>query len=144
MSPTSRRVRCEDVRELLPEYAEPGPRPAGPVELHLASCPGCRADLAAYRSLLSSLESIRDGEIAAPEGYLERSLHVARVEALRGKVRSATDVRAASARVGEAVRRHSTGLRYVLATLGGAAAGATAIALVWWSLGRRTIGPAPL
>jgi len=144
MSRTSRRVRCEDVREILPEYAEPGLRPAGPVELHLASCAGCRADLAAYRALLSSLEAVRDVELPVPDGYLERSLHLARAEAVRGKVRSAADLKAASVRVGAAVRRHSTGLRYALAGLGGAAAGATAIALVWWSAARRTIGPSPL
>ena len=38
-------VRCEDVRELLPRYAEWGPRPAGDVEVHLSTCADCGAEL---------------------------------------------------------------------------------------------------
>jgi anti-sigma factor RsiW len=136
------RVRCEEVQETLPEYVEPGPRPAGPVELHLAGCPACREELASYRSLLSSLQGFRDEEVPIPPGYLDAVLHTARVASLRRLLPTGSDVLAASARMGEAIRRHGTGVRYVAATLGGAAAGATAIAIVWWSLARRAMSGA--
>ncbi|SRR6266536_47584 len=142
MTRTSRRVRCEDVRELLPEYAEPGPRPAGPLEVHLASCVGCRAELEQYRSLLSSLAAYREVEVAVPDGYLNGVLHAARIASYRRLVPTRAHLRATSVRVGSAVRRHDRGLRYAAATLGGAAAGATAIAIVWWSIARRAMSGA--
>ncbi|MFL5797033.1 MAG: zf-HC2 domain-containing protein [Actinomycetota bacterium] len=142
MTRPSRRVRCEEVRELLPEYAEPGPRPAGAVEVHLASCAGCRAELEQYRALLSSLAAYREVEVAVPDGYLEAVMHTARVASYRRLVPSRANLRATTVRVGTAVRRHDTGLRYAAATLGGAAAGATAIALVWWTVGRRPMSGA--
>jgi hypothetical protein len=139
MTRTSRRLRCEDVRGLLPEYAEPGPRPVGDVEVHLASCVGCRAELEDYRVLLSSLAAYRDVEVAVPDGYLDDALRTARIASYRRLVPSRAHLRATSVRVGSAVRRHGTGLRYAAATIGGAAAGATAIAIVWWSLARRAM-----
>jgi hypothetical protein len=142
MSRTSSRVPCDQVRELLPEYAEPGPRPAGAVEVHLASCAGCRAELESYRSLLSSLADYRDLELPAPDGLLEASLRTARAASLRGRIPSRAEMRAASERAAEAIRRHGTGVRYAAATIGGAAAGATAIAIVWWSLARRAVSSA--
>jgi len=142
MSRTTGRLRCEDVREVLPEYAEPGPRPAGAVELHLATCAACSAELAAYRDLLSSLAEYRDVEVAVPDGFLEASLRTARTASLRGRIPSRAEMRAASLRAAQAVRRHGTGVRYAAATIGGAAAGATAIAIVWWSIARRAISGA--
>jgi hypothetical protein len=139
MNRTGGRIRCDEVRELLPEYAEPGPRPAGAVEVHLASCAGCAAELGAYRSLLSSLTEYREHELSAPEGFLEASLRTARSASLRGRIPGRAELLAASARATGAIRRHSTGVRYVAATVGGAAAGATAIAIVWWSLARRGV-----
>ena len=139
MNRTGGRLRCDDVRELLPEYAEPGPRPAGAVEVHLASCAGCAAELGAYRSLLSSLADYRQLEVAAPEGLLEASLRTARSASLRGRIPGRAQLLAASARATDAIRRHGTGVRYVAATVGGVAAGATAIAIVWWSLARRGV-----
>jgi hypothetical protein len=136
----TRRLRCDEVRDLLPEYAEPGPRPAGPVEVHLASCGGCSAELHAYRSLLSSLDSYRELEVEAPDGFLEASLRTARTAALRGRIPTRDELRAASTRAADAIRRHGPGVRYAAATIGGAAAGATAIAIVWWSLARRAVG----
>ncbi|HEY7283218.1 MAG TPA: hypothetical protein VID47_16675 [Actinomycetota bacterium] len=139
MSRTRGRISCDAVRELLPEYAEPGPRPAGAVEVHLAACVGCSAELQAYRSLLSSLADLRGVEVEAPDGFLEASLRTARSAALRGRIPGRTELLAASARASDAIRRHGTGVRYVAATVGGAAAGATAIAIVWWSLARRAV-----
>ena len=142
MSRRNGRLRCEEVLELLPEYAEPGPRPAGPVEVHLASCAACSAELAVYRSLLSSLGEYRELEVAAPDGFLEASLRTARSASLRGRIPGRAELRDASTRAVDAIRRHGTGLRYAAATVGGAAAGATAIAIVWWSIARRAVSGA--
>ena len=139
MSRTNERVRCEQVREVLPEYAEPGPRPAGAVEVHLASCTACRAELESYRDLLSSLAEYREFEVAVPDGYLESTLRTARSASLRGRIPGRAEVKAASLRAVATVRRHGTGVRYAAATVGGAAAGATAIAIVWWSIARRAM-----
>ena len=123
-------VSCEEVRELLPEYAEWGPRPAGAVELHLASCPECSAELASYRSMLSSLSRLREVEEAAPGGYLERTL-----ELIPGTspVRR-PEWRAIPERAFAAAKR-----RPAAASLTGAAIGLAAIGLVAWRLGRRAL-----
>ena len=142
MSRTSGRVRCEEVREVLPEYAEPGPRPAGAIEVHLATCVACRAELEAYRGLLSSLEAYRELEVEVPDEFLEASLRTARSASLRGRIPGRAEIKAASLRAAESVRSHSTGVRYAAATIGGAAAGATAIAIVWWSIARRAMSGA--
>jgi hypothetical protein len=139
MSRRNGRVRCEDVRELLPEYAEPGPRPAGAVEVHLASCGACSAELESYRSLLSDLADYRELEVAVPDGYLDTALRTARSASWRRRVPGRAELRAASLRAAETVRRHGPGVRYAAATIGGAAAGATAIAIVWWSIARRAM-----
>jgi len=139
MSRRNAPVRCEDVRELLPEYAEPGPRPAGEIEVHLATCAGCRAELDSYRELLSDLAAYCELEVAVPEGFLEASLRTARTESLRTRIPGRAEIRAASTRAVDAVRRHRNGVRYAAATIGGAAAGATAIAIVWWSIARRAM-----
>lgn len=142
MSPTRRRLRCDEVLEVIPEYAEPGPRPAGAVEVHLASCVACSAELGVYRSLLSSLGEYRELEVDVAEGFLEASLRTARTASLRGRIPSRAELLAASTRAADAIRRHGTGVRYAAATIGGAAAGATAIAIVWWSIGRRAVSGA--
>jgi hypothetical protein len=141
---TSGRVSCEEVRELLPEYAEPGLRPAGPVEMHLARCTGCTAELAAYRSLLTSLTQMRSVEVEPRPAFVEDTLRAVRVESVRSRIPKFADVRRAGARVTSTLRDHGTGLRYALASLGGAAIGATAIAIVWWSIARRGLPPASI
>jgi len=124
-------VRCEEVRELLPEYAEPGPRPAGEVELHVASCARCSSDLAAYRELLSGLALYREHEEEPPAGYLERTLEVLpRASRTRAAIE---DLRDASGRVTASVKR-----RPAVSAITGAALGAAAIGLIAWRRGRRT------
>jgi hypothetical protein len=142
MSRTNGRLRCDEVLELLPEYAEPGPRPAGPVEVHLTSCAACSAELSVYRSLLRSLGEYCELEVPVPDGFLEASLKTARTASLRGRIPSREELRVASTRAADAIRRHGTGVRYAAATIGGAAAGATAIAIVWWSIARRAMSAA--
>jgi hypothetical protein len=126
-------VSSEHVSDLLPEYAESGLRPAGPVEEHLASCAVCSAELGAYRTLLSSLEGLRAVEIEPPAGYLDRTIRTVRMASFTSRIPSLVELRQASARA--LARAPRAG--YALASLGGAAVGATAIALVWWRLARR-------
>jgi len=67
-------VRCEEVRELLPEHVDGELRVVGEVEAHLASCAACSAELAAYRRMLADLAGLRDlGEEPSPE-LLHRTL----------------------------------------------------------------------
>ena len=130
-------VNSEHVSDLLPEYAESGLRPAGPVEEHLAACASCAAELQSYRTLLVSLEGLRAVEVETPPGYLDRTLRTVRVASVTSRIPSLADVRRASARETRVLAKTPrTG--YALASLGGAAVGATAIALVWWRLARRT------
>jgi hypothetical protein len=123
-------VSCEEVRELLPDYAEWGPRPAGAVEVHLASCAECSAELASYRSMLSSLAELREVEEAVPGGYLERTLELIPGDA---RVRR-REWRAIPERAIAAAKR-----RPAAASLTGAAIGFAAIGLVAWRLGRRAL-----
>jgi hypothetical protein len=124
-------LRCEEVRELLPEYAERGPRAAGEVEQHIASCADCTADLAAYRRMLTSLASFRDVEEPAPAGYLERTLAL-----IPGSVpgRRALDWRAVSDRVVDLAKR-----RPAVASVTGVAIGVAAVGLIAWRRGRKTL-----
>ena len=114
-------MRCEQARDLLPEYAEGGLRPPGALDAHLASCAGCRTDLFRYRRLLASLADLRDVEVQPPFGYLEQVI---------GLVPSPSR----SDRVVALIRRRPG--RVAVASVSGAAA-ATAVAIVSWRLARR-------
>jgi len=123
-------LSCEEVRELLPEYAEPGPRPAGDVEVHLASCAACTAELAAYRDLLGGLAAYAEIEEEPPVGYLERTLGVVpRASRARAAIDELRDV---SGRVATTVRK-----RPAVSAITGAAIGAAAIGLIAWRVGKR-------
>src|SRR5439155_24545477 len=118
-------VSSEHVSDLLPEYAESGLRPAGEVEEHLASCVACSAELGTYRSLLSSLAAFRAVEIEPPPGYLERTIRTVRVASVTSRIRSLADLkRTSSTATGPVARAPRVG--YALASLGGAAVGASA------------------
>ncbi len=110
-------MRCEEVRELLPAYVDRDLHPAGEIEIHLASCADCSAELASYSAMLSDLKAFRDrGEEPSPD-LLERALALIPVPSL-------------GARFLGSVQSHP--VAYALASLGGAAMGATAIAIVLW------------
>jgi anti-sigma factor RsiW len=113
-------LSCDDVRPLLPAYAERTVHHAGDLEVHLASCAACRAELAAYRSLLGSLAELRDVGPAAPPGFEARVIARAPLPSLGGRVRTS-------------LREHPEWV--ALASIGGAALGATAIGAV--ALARR-------
>jgi len=124
-------VSCEQVGELLPSYAEPGPRAAGEVEVHLASCARCSTELAAYRDVLAGLAAFREVEEEPPAGYLERTLAVVpRASRTRAAI---DDLRDVSGRVAASVKR-----RPAVSAITGAALGAAAIGLIAWRIGRRT------
>ena len=115
-------VRCDEVRQDLAAYVDGELHPAGDFEVHLASCAGCSAELSVYRDLLSSLEGLRDDELDPSEGLLPRLIELIPPWTVRRRV------------LGVAQERR---LMVALALLGGAALGATALALVWWRLTHR-------
>jgi predicted anti-sigma-YlaC factor YlaD len=117
-------MRCDQVRPVLPELADGVLREAGPVEQHLASCLACTADLAHYRAVLDQLGAMREVLTEPPRGFQERML-AGIPEARRWRLvhRMAGDER----------------LQYAALSLGGAVVGATAIGLLWWRVGRRTM-----
>ena len=130
------RVNCEQVRELLPGYAEGGPRPAGPVEEHLAVCAECSGQLQGYRGLLTSLLELRAVEMDPPPGFVDRTIRVVRLASYTSRIPRLADFRRVPGKaVGALAQAPRAG--YALASLGGAAVGATAIALVWWRAARR-------
>ena len=124
-------LSCEEVRELLPEYAEPGPRPAGPVEIHVASCERCSADLAGYREVLGGLAAFREVEELPPPGFLERTL-AALPRTSRARL-ALGDLRTVPGRVAASVKR-----RPAASAITGAALGAAALGLIAWRISRRS------
>jgi predicted anti-sigma-YlaC factor YlaD len=111
-------MRCDAVRERLPGYVDSELRAVGPVELHLATCEACRAELDVYRRLHALLSEMA----TAPEPSDE----------LLPELLSRMPIDPTRARAFTGTRS-----RYALASLGGAAVGATAIAIVWWRRARR-------
>jgi anti-sigma factor RsiW len=89
------------------------------LEVHLATCPECAADLARYRELMSAMSSLRDEVQEPPVGFSDRvALRLARRD-LR--------VRAGLRRMAHDRRTH-----VAAASVGGALLGAGAIGLLWW------------
>jgi predicted anti-sigma-YlaC factor YlaD len=113
-------MRCESVRERLPGYLDGDLRPVGALDQHLAACTGCREELESYRELRSRLVDL--GERPEPSPELLPLLLQLISHPARGK---------------PGVAVHDARLRYAIASLGGAAVGATALALVWWRRTRR-------
>ncbi|MDQ3990721.1 MAG: hypothetical protein M3245_00200 [Actinomycetota bacterium] len=120
-------IACEEMRWLLPEYAGEGLREAGEAEVHLASCSGCARELAEYRELIGAVASMRDVLQETPDGFTHRVL----AELVFPERRWREEVR----RLAQDRRAH-----VAAASLGGALVGATAIALIWWRVGRRVLG----
>ena len=111
-------MRCDAVRERFPGYLDSDLRAVGPVELHLAACAGCRDELEEYRRLgllLSQMATVPEPS----EELLPELLRHLPLEALPSR------------------QLGGTRTRYALASLGGAAVGVTALAIVWWRVSRR-------
>src|SRR6266542_2768123 len=122
-------MTCEQVRPLLPELAEGGPRTAGPVEVHLASCPACSRELARYRSLILGLGGLRESDLEPPEALLARLL--VELPAQLGLGRHGFVRRASS----------QERLQHGALFLGGAVVGVNVVGLLWWRAARRTMAP---
>ena len=120
-------MKCEEVRPLLAELAEGVPREAGQVEVHLATCAECSAELARYRSIILELAALREVLSDPPDGFLGRVLAQIPERQWRALIqRVASDER----------------LHYAVLSLGGTVVGATAIGLLWWRrAGRRGMAP---
>ncbi len=108
-------MRCEEVRELLPAYVDPDLHVAGPVEIHLAGCDACSADLAAYRGLLAALYELRELGEEPGAGFLESTL--ARIEPPTAAARILGSV-------------NDRRVRLALASIGTVAIGAAAVAIM--------------
>ncbi|HEV8683375.1 MAG TPA: hypothetical protein VGS09_11490 [Actinomycetota bacterium] len=98
------------------------------LEVHLATCPACAADLARYRELMSAMSSLRDEVLEPPVGFSDRLA----VRLARRDLR----VRAGVRRLAHDRRAH-----VAAASVGGALLGAGAIGLLWWRT-RRPVGVA--
>ena len=117
-------MRCEDVRPLLPDLAEGGPRAVGPAEEHLASCAACSAELQRYRTVILELAAMRDRVEEPSEALLERLLaDIPEAHRRRLLARVAADER----------------VQHAAFSVGGAVVGATAIGLLWWRAARRGV-----
>lgn len=108
-------VTHDEVLELLPAYVDRDLHAVGDIEVHLASCADCRAELAVYREMLTDLAAMRAGDFEPSPAFVERILE--RIPSV----------------LGERARR----MRIKVASIGGAAVGATALAIVWWKLAHR-------
>jgi anti-sigma factor RsiW len=99
------------------------------LEVHLATCPECAADLARYRELMSAMSSLRDDVVDPPVGFSDRvSARLTRRDL----------------RVRRELRRlaHDRRTHVAAASVGGALLGAGAIGLLWWRAARRPVGVA--
>src|SRR5438132_1162378 len=120
----SRPMTCEEVRAVLPDVAEGGPRSVGPVQVHLSSCSDCTEELKRYRAVVLELGMLRDDVIESPDELLARLLaDTPEAERPHLLVRVAGDQRVQQAAL----------------SLGGAVVGATAVGLLWWRAARRTV-----
>ncbi len=89
------------------------------LEVHLATCPECAADLARYRELMSAITSLREDVVEPPVGFSDRvSARLSRRDLL---------VRKELRRLAHDRRTH-----VAAASVGGALLGAGAIGLLWW------------
>jgi hypothetical protein len=117
-------MKCDEVRPLLAELAEGNLREAGEAERHLASCAGCSAEFARYRTVVVEMAALREVLAEPPPGFLERVLSEIPERTWRTVVhRAASDER----------------VHYAALSLGGVAVGATAIALLWRRAARRSL-----
>jgi anti-sigma factor RsiW len=117
-------MKCDEVRPLLVELAEGNLREAGEAERHLASCAGCSAEFARYRTVVVEMSALREVLAEPPPGFLERVLSEIPERTWRTVVhRAASDER----------------VHYAALSLGGVAVGATAIALLWRRAARRSL-----
>jgi anti-sigma factor RsiW len=96
-------------------------------EVHLATCPACARELARYREVMAAVAALAQSLDTPSEGFIDRVL---------AAVTSPVDLwRARAARLA-----HDRRVHVAAASLGGALVGATAMAIVWRRLAKRTVG----
>lgn len=81
-------MQCLEVREHFPAYVDqPAGLPAGPaaraISAHLRSCPGCQADLDAYRRLGAALATLPEHPVEPPAWLLGSVISTVRAERAR-------------------------------------------------------------
>jgi anti-sigma factor RsiW len=97
------------------------------LEVHLATCPECSADLARYRELITAMASLRDEVVDPPAGFSDRvSARLTRRDL----------------RVRRELRRlaHDRRTHVAAASVGGALLGAGVIGFLWRRAARRPVG----
>jgi predicted anti-sigma-YlaC factor YlaD len=108
-------VTHDEVRELLPAYIDRDLHSVGDVELHLAECADCRSELALYREMIAALGAMRGRDVEPSPDFLERMLEL----------------------IPQSLSERARKTRLAVASIGGAAVGVTALAIVWWKLAHR-------
>ena len=68
-------MTCVEVREMLPAYAN-GEEPSLGVRRHLSRCQGCSAEMARYRTLMTSLRSLEAHAPELPAGLVDRLIQI--------------------------------------------------------------------
>lgn len=108
-------MKCKEVRELLPAFVDGDLHTAGEIDAHLARCKACTADLAGYREMLAGLALMRERDFEPGPAFRERILELI------------------PASIGDRARK----VKIAVASIGGVAVGATALAIVWWKMAHR-------
>jgi hypothetical protein len=96
----------------------------------------CAGRLGTYRGLLSSLAELQAVDIEPPSGFLDRTLRGVRLGSYTSRIPKLSELKRVPGKAVETLAR-APRAGFALASLGGAAVGATAIALVWWRVARR-------
>ena|SRR5256885_153861 len=65
-------MKCEEIRERMPEWAAGFGEPEAEDGKHLESCPGCSEGLAAMRKTMAVLE---EWQVPEPSAYFDMRLH---------------------------------------------------------------------
>lgn len=113
-------MRCAEIKEMLPAYAEG--KPSSALRRHLAHCPDCAAELERYQDVLGALRLMEARPVEVKPGLLAA---LVAIPERAGRV--------------DHVRAHVNRNRRVYAGAGAALAGAVVGAMV---LGRRRRAPA--
>ena len=121
-------MTCQTARALLPEYAGGDLPGAGDLEVHLAACSNCSSELARYREVAQAVAALRLDLDTPSELFVPRLLSQLPAHRIRDDLRR--------------IAQDHPRAQVAAVSLGGAALGAAAIALLWWRAARRTLGAA--
>jgi len=105
----ARRISCEDVSAALPAIVDGGDEADRRIQLHVARCLRCQAELAHYRMLLRTLRLLRTDYLEPAPGLLGSILTGIEEAAERGAIRSILSGRRAAYLGGVAVAATAAG-----------------------------------